>query len=107
MHLMLLAAWQCAAWAAGGLLMLLRSAVRQPATAVRRRARIASRVHARAWTAACWRSPVWTADRGAWVNPRAVTPAAMVLAALSRLQSSSCETECNFVCNCMYISMSY
>ena len=24
-----------------------------------------------------------------------------------RLQSSSCETECNFVCNCMYISMSY
>jgi hypothetical protein len=31
----------------------------------------------------------------------------MVLAALFRLQSSSCETECNFVCNCMYISMSY
>eukprot|EP01043_Picozoa_sp_COSAG02_P056332 COSAG02_NODE_6665_length_3436_cov_157.242497_6_plen_87_part_00 len=33
--------------------------------------------------------------------------AAMVLAALFRLQSSSCETEYNFVCNCMYISMSY
>ncbi len=31
----------------------------------------------------------------------------MVLAALFRRQSSSCETECNFVCNCMYISMSY
>ena len=36
-----------------------------------------------------------------------VPRAAMVLAALFRLQSSSCETECNFVCNCMYISMSY
>jgi hypothetical protein len=33
--------------------------------------------------------------------------AVMVLAALFRLQSSSCETECNFGCNCMYISMSY
>jgi hypothetical protein len=31
----------------------------------------------------------------------------MVLAALFRLQSSSCETEYNFVYNCMLISMSY